>query len=60
MLKSPRILMSGLLGKTGVTFSASLGMCGKRGHGQVLISMIIYQIKVYFWRNGGMCILCIL
>lgn len=57
MLKLPRILMTGLLGKTGVTFSASLGMCGKRGHGQVLISVIIYQIKAYFGRSGGMCIL---
>lgn len=57
MLKSLRTLMTGLLSKTGVTLSASLGMCGKGGYGQVLISMIIYQIKVYFGRSGGMCIL---
>lgn len=49
--------MTGLLSKTGITPSASLGMCGKGEHGQVLISMIIYQIKVYFGRSGGMWIL---
>lgn len=57
MLKTPRALMTGLLSKTGITLSASLGMCGKAGHGEVLISVIIYQMKVYFERSGGMHIL---
>lgn len=49
--------MTGLLSKTGITLSASLGMCGKAGRGEVLISAIIYQMKVYFERSGGMHIL---
>lgn len=49
--------MTGLSSKTGITLSASLGMCGKGGCGEVLISTIIYQIKLYFERSGGMHIL---
>ena len=54
MLKAPKVLMTGLSSKRGITLSASLGMCGKGGCGEVLISTIIYQIKLYFERSGGM------
>lgn len=53
----PRALKSVLSNKTGITLSASLGMCGKGAHGELLITTIIYQIKACFERSDGMYIL---